>query len=100
MNKYLYGRAVWCSDSLDDYAFDPTHLKLSETKPTNKELVDLVTKIVTSDFELDASEILKIELDYSREHLEEYHTSDRYVYNVELEEEIFQEIIMICLVDY
>ena len=39
---YLYGRAVWCGDELDDYAFDSDYIRLSKTKPTEDDIRDVI----------------------------------------------------------
>ena len=98
MSKYLYGRAVWCGDELNNYAFDSDHLKLSDVRPTKVMLIKFVADLIKERYSIE--DLVHIELDYERLGLEESGISDTFTYTIDLKDEILSETVMICKVDY
>lgn len=95
---YLYGRAVWCGDELDDYAFDSDYIKLSKTKPTEDDVRDVIFDICNDIWSGLKKEELKFEIENQYLYLECGGKSDTYeirVQDVDQPDESFEFAVMI-----
>lgn len=97
MSKYLYGRAIWCGDELNDYAFDSKHLKLSDSRPTKVTLIKFIADFIKENYDLKG--LIHIELDYESLCLDEFGTSDTFTYVIDFEDEILTETVRVIKVE-